>query len=104
MPHDAPLSLEARRILALMSLSGKPLVVSAKIERRPQFWRDDRGRVRHSGYPMLTDGPRHFTCEVAGQRVPWRGLQALLRRCLLEYYRPGWKVRARYRLKEKADG
>lgn len=102
MTQQTTLSGEAHRIVALMRETRAPLVVSAKIVARPRSWRDHKGQLRHMGYPYLSDHPGRFICTVAGQRVPARGVQSLMKRWLLECYRPGWLVRARFRLREEA--
>lgn len=96
MGSDRRLGVEAARIVGLMRETGAPLVVSAKIERRPETWRDYRGVVRHTAYPLFSEEPGRFFWRV----THLRGVRSLMSRWLLEPFRPGWLVRARFRLRE----
>lgn len=88
---------KAQRKVLEMAAGGRPIVVSAKLDRRPTTWRDGR-RVRHTNYPSLSYEGNQFVASIDGVRVSIPTLRALLREWTLEPFRRGWLVRARYRL------
>ena len=98
--EGAGVGREPRDLIVRMATTGAPIVVSAKIKKRPETWRDHRGAVRHAGYPSLTGHLGAFRFTVAGDPVSGRAVRSLLNRLWLDCYRSGWLVRTRYRLRD----